>query len=223
MRVEDLDLTKFELVSVDDYTWVGLKGSNRIVVFPTAESLLDTVNKLYDGKDWLEEQVLRLKHAYSILGDNLLVPRICWYCDNGISDEIVELLNKSGIDIEDLEGLFVYLREYAFLSKTFYKELIENSYKDVIRRVGELDDANINFIYLEDTYENKYWYINLEKVHETYAEDFMFLLNDTEKQQALEELEKYEVVCKSRTALKGLDLVLKELIKIYDKETKQNG
>lgn len=216
MRVEDLDLTKFELVSIDDYTWVGLKGSNRIVVFPTAESLLDTVNKLYTDRDWIEEQVLILKHAYEVLGDNMLVPRICWYCDNGIPDEIGELLNENGIDIEDLEGLFVYLREYAFLSKVFYKELVESSYKEAIRSVDKLDDANINFIYLEGTNNEKYWYINLDKVYATFAEDFLFLLDNKEKEQALKELEKYQEVCKCRTVLKGLDLILKKLITMYE-------
>lgn len=202
------DPDKLELVYDDGMIWVNEittePYNSRLIIFPTAEELLEVVVILNNKSEDKNKMITYLKNCVKEDLDKLgSIERVavCEWTLDELTDEEIDRLNEEdeqGIN----EGIYLDWSEYCF-EYGLHPETMKEPYMDeCIERVkGTKGDAksDLSFdsyyrdtaIFLDEEAEEQYWFIS----NDTWGvdvEQLLYTLNDEEKELALKELEELE-------------------------------
>lgn len=202
------DPDKLEVVYNDGMIWVDEVTTepynSRLIVFPTAEELLEVVvalNNRSEDKNKIVDYLKKcIKGDLNILGSIERVAVCEWNIDE-LTDEEIDKLNE-----QDEQGIneCIYLdwSEYCF-EHGLHPETMKEPYMDecIESGKGTKGDAKSDLsldryykdtaIFLDEDAEDQYWFI---RHHEwgVSVDQLLYTLNDEEKELALKELEELE-------------------------------
>lgn len=219
VKINDIEA---KMVEDDGMTWFDAE-DYKTVIFPTAESLLETIQvcnrarKTLNNK-WLKETANSIRNGVKILGSLEEVAKFARYgghLDKELTDTEIET-------IESIEGIFLDWAKHCFkvgkhkevFVADYYKEIIQDTFGDDLNEI----ENKQGLVYVDKKELSEYWFMDESDGIYTYGIDnkpFLYLLDTEDREKAIEELASEN--CERPTFTKALVLILEEILELAEK------